>query len=114
MLQQQQFHQQNVERIDSEIDRYSSELKEINESLAASREESVSRQNNIAAIEQTIAASYTTLGIRKEAERRYGEERGSFRKAEKLLHGQRGSGGKDDGAGQGGLPFKFPEGKAEG
>ena len=58
MLQQQQFHQQNVER----IDRYSSELKEINESLAASREESVSRQNNIAAIEQTIAASYTTLG----------------------------------------------------
>ncbi len=62
MLQQQQFHQQNVERIDSEIDRYSSELKEINESLAASREESVSRQNNIAAIEQTIAASYTTLG----------------------------------------------------
>lgn len=62
MLQQQEFHQQNLDRIDSEINRFAKELEEINESLLKSREETESRQNNILAIEQTIAASHTTLG----------------------------------------------------
>ncbi|MCM1134850.1 MAG: chromosome segregation protein SMC [Clostridium sp.] len=62
MLQQQEFHRQNVERIDSEIGRFEEELQEINESLEKSREDTANRQENIATIKQTISASYTTLG----------------------------------------------------
>ena len=62
MHQQQDFHQQNVDRIDSEIERFAGELEEINESIEKSGEDTRHRMENIAAIEQTIAASHTTLG----------------------------------------------------
>ena len=62
MLQQQGFHQQNVDRINGEIDRFAAELAEIKEGLAKSSEDIRSKENNITEIEQTIAASHTTQG----------------------------------------------------
>lgn len=60
MLQQQEFHQQNVDRIDSEINRFAKELEEINESLRQNGEDTLNKQNSILSIEETIAASHTT------------------------------------------------------
>lgn len=62
MLQQQEFHQQNVNRIDGEIDRYAKELAEIEEGLLKNSEDTVNKQNSIVSIEQTIEASHTTQG----------------------------------------------------
>ena len=62
MLQQQGFHQQNVDRINGEIGRSESELKEITEGLSLSLEDIETKKNNIIEIEQTIAASHTTQG----------------------------------------------------
>ena len=62
MLQQQDFHQQNVNRIDGEINRLAEELEEINEGIRKSSEDTVSKQNSIVSIEETIAASHTTQG----------------------------------------------------
>lgn len=62
MLQQQDFHQQNVNRIDGEISRYAGELKEIEEGLLANSEDTLNKQNSILSIEQTIQASHTSQG----------------------------------------------------
>ncbi len=62
MLQQQGFHQQNVDRINGEINRYAAELAEIEEGLKQCQEDIVNKENNITQIEQTIAASHTTQG----------------------------------------------------
>ncbi len=62
MHQQQNFHQQNVDRIAGEIARLSAELLEINESLAQNGRDTIEKEKNIASIEETIAASHTTLG----------------------------------------------------
>ena len=62
MHQQQNFHQQNVERIDGEISRLSQELEEISQNLEKSSRDTIEKQKNIASIEETIAASHTTLG----------------------------------------------------
>ena len=62
MLQQQDFHQQNVNRIDGEITRYSDELKEIEEGILKSNEDSQNKKDSIEQIEKTIAASHTTQG----------------------------------------------------
>ncbi len=62
MLQQQDFHQQNVNRIDSEIGRYAGELKEIEEGLKTNSEDTLNKQNSILSIEQTIQASHTSQG----------------------------------------------------
>ena len=62
MLQQQGFHQQNVDRIDSEIDRYAKELEEIQEGIIQNNEDTLNKQNSIISIEQTIEASHTTQG----------------------------------------------------
>ena len=60
MLQQQGFHQQNVDRINGEIDRFVAELTEIKEGLEKCREDIETKKNNILEIEQTITASHTT------------------------------------------------------
>lgn len=62
MLQQQDFHQQNVNRIDGEIGRYAGELKEIEEGLKTNSEDTINKQNSILFIEQTIQASHTSQG----------------------------------------------------
>lgn len=60
MLQQQDFHQQNVDRISNEIGRYADELKEIEEGIAKSGQDTVQKEQNIEQIIQTIEASVTT------------------------------------------------------
>ncbi len=60
MLQQQGFHQQNVDRINGEIDRFAAELAEIKEGLLKCQEDMETKKNNILEIEQTITASHTT------------------------------------------------------
>ncbi len=60
MLQRQEFHKQNVERIDGEIGRFAAELEEIAEGLKRTAEEAGEKEKNILAIEQTIAASDTS------------------------------------------------------
>ena len=60
MLQQQGFHQQNVDRINGEIDRFAEELSEIEDGLVKSSEDIKNKENNIAEIRQTIEASHTT------------------------------------------------------
>ena len=60
MLQQQNFHQQNVDRIDGEIERLSSELQEVLDSLKESTEAVELKRNSITEIEKTIEASHTT------------------------------------------------------
>lgn len=62
MLQQQDFHQQNVNRIDGEIGRYAGELKEIEEGLKTNSEDTLNKQNDIFTIEQTIQASHSSQG----------------------------------------------------
>ena len=58
MLQTQEFHQANVDRINGELDRYRAELDEINEGLAANAESMEEKKRNIGQIEKTIAASH--------------------------------------------------------
>jgi len=60
LLQQQGFHQQNIERIDGEITRLEGELKEIREGLAKNIEEVRIKEANITEIEKTILASHTS------------------------------------------------------
>ena len=62
MLQQQQFHQQNVNRIDGEIDRFAKEMQEIEEGLKKGSEDMAAKLENIAAIEETVASSHTIQG----------------------------------------------------
>jgi chromosome segregation protein len=62
LLQMQGFHQQNIERIDSEIARLSGELAEIRAGLEKNKEDVRLKQENITEIEQTILASHTTQG----------------------------------------------------
>ncbi len=60
MLQQQGFHQQNVDRIDGEIARFTGELNEVEEGLKLSGEDTTKKEQDILEIQQTIAASHTT------------------------------------------------------
>ncbi len=60
MLQTQEFHQQNVNRIRGEMDRYAAELAEIKEGLAGCSGSIGEKRKNIMEIEKTIAASHTT------------------------------------------------------
>ena len=57
MLQKQEFEQTNLERIEGEVARLSSELTEVQEGLANSRAEVELRQHNIEEIAKTINAS---------------------------------------------------------
>lgn len=57
MLQTQEFHQANVDRISGEIDRLTAELDEINGGLADNERSLEEKRHNIAEIEKTIAAS---------------------------------------------------------
>lgn len=66
MLQQQGFHQQNVDRINGEIERFMSELTEIKEGLDQSESDIHHKENSILEIEETIAASHTTQGDTKQ------------------------------------------------
>lgn len=60
MLQRQEFHRQNVERINGEISRFAAELAEIEEGLKSNGEEIAQKEQNIISIEQTITASDTS------------------------------------------------------
>ena len=60
MLQKQEFHQQNVDRIDGEILRYTKELEEIKEGIENNNTEMEAKQNAILEIEKTITASHET------------------------------------------------------
>ncbi|MCM1174756.1 MAG: chromosome segregation protein SMC [Blautia sp.] len=60
ILQQAEFHRQNIGRIAGEIERHESELKEVRESLQAGREDVEQKQESILEIEKTILASHTT------------------------------------------------------
>ncbi|MCM1126005.1 MAG: chromosome segregation protein SMC [Lachnospiraceae bacterium] len=62
MLQQQDFHQQNVDRISSEIGRYAEELKEIEEGISKSSQDTVQKEQDIEQILETIQVSRTTQG----------------------------------------------------
>ena len=57
MLQKQEFGQQNVDRIDAEIERHRKEKQEIEESMAAGAEEAERKRHNIEEIRLTIEAS---------------------------------------------------------
>ncbi len=67
MLQTQEFHQQNVDRINGEISRYEAELAEINEGLINSAKSIEEKNKNILEIEKTIAASHTTQNQSQQA-----------------------------------------------
>ncbi len=58
MRQSQVFHQSNVERINSELERAHAELQEILEALAENAAQVEDKQENITKIEKTIAASH--------------------------------------------------------
>ncbi len=60
MLQTQEFHQQNVDRINGEISRYEAELAEIIQGLSDSARSMEEKNKNILEIEKTIAASHTS------------------------------------------------------
>lgn len=60
MLQTQEFHQQNADRIQGEISRYTKELEEILESIGENRKEIETKEESILEIQQTILASHTT------------------------------------------------------
>ena len=60
MLQQQGFHQQNVDRINTELERSKSELSEIEEGLLDNTRDIEQKENNIRQIEETIQASHTS------------------------------------------------------
>ena len=60
MLQQQGFHQQNVDRINAVLERSKSELSEIEEGLLGNTGDIEQKENNIRQIEETIQASHTS------------------------------------------------------
>lgn len=60
VLQLQGFHQQNVDRINGEIERSREELKEVTESLESSLEDVEFKENSIKELTETIKASHTT------------------------------------------------------
>ncbi|MCI8359385.1 MAG: chromosome segregation protein SMC [Lachnospiraceae bacterium] len=60
ILQQAEFHRQNIARIEGEIGRHELELKEVQESLQAGREDVELKKESILEIEKTILASHTT------------------------------------------------------
>ncbi|MCL2253494.1 MAG: chromosome segregation protein SMC [Lachnospiraceae bacterium] len=62
LFQQQGFHKQNIDRIDGEITRLEAEFKEINEAIEKIKGEIRVKEENIAEIEKTIAASHTAQG----------------------------------------------------
>jgi len=58
MLQTQNFHQTNVDRINAELERYQAELDEILQALSDNEKAVEEKQSNILEIEKTIAASH--------------------------------------------------------
>ncbi len=60
ILQQAEFHRQNIARIEGETGRHELELKEVQESLRAGREDVELKKESILEIEKTILASHTT------------------------------------------------------
>ena len=60
MLQQQGFHQQNVDRINGEIERFVNELKEIEDGIIKSGQDTVYKESDIDKLRKTIEASRTT------------------------------------------------------
>ncbi len=67
MLQTQEFHQQNVDRINGEISKYTAELKEIEEGLEENLLHIEEKSRNILEIEKTIALSYSSQTESKQA-----------------------------------------------
>ncbi len=71
MLQTQSFQQTNVDRINGELERFQAELDEILQALSDNEKAVEEKQANIAAIEQTITASYDA---QNESEQKLKEE----------------------------------------
>ena len=59
-LQQQGFHQTNLDRVDGELTRLNDELKEVTDGLESSSEDIAFKEQSIKEIQETIKASYTT------------------------------------------------------
>ena len=59
-LQQQGFHQTNLDRVDGELTRLNDELKEVTDGLESSTEDIAFKEQSIKEIQETIKASYTT------------------------------------------------------
>lgn len=66
MLQKQEFHQLNVNRIDGEILRFVKELQEIKEGMTDTQASIAGKENNILEIEKTIASSHNVQGDTKQ------------------------------------------------
>lgn len=60
MLQTQGFHQQNVDRINGEIEKLTAELNEIREGIDLNTKDIEDKENRITEIEKTIVASHTS------------------------------------------------------
>ncbi len=66
MQQVQEFHRQNMERLEGELLRCKKELGEVKEGAAQNAKDIAQKQESITEIEKTIAASYTTQGDTEE------------------------------------------------
>ena len=71
MLQTQEFHQSNVDRIEGETKRFEDELEEILEALEQNHRDVEEKHKNIFEIEETIKASYE---VQNSAESRFKED----------------------------------------
>ena len=67
MLQTQEFHQKNEDRINGELSKLLGELEEIRENIEKNSNEEQDKQNQIEEIEKTILASHTTQNESEEA-----------------------------------------------
>lgn len=83
MLQQQGFHQQNIDRINLELSELNAEMNEVLESIEDSNNEIKQSEKNILEIEKTIAASHTT---QSDNEKRLNED---IRRKEELSEKQK-------------------------
>ena len=87
--QQQQFAQQNLDRIGEEERRAQAELSEITESIAGGEQEVAQKQKNIEEIEKTIAASHTQQGDAEKLLKESTEKREALNARQKEFFSQR-------------------------
>lgn len=89
VLQKQEFIQQNVDRVNTEIGRITAELEEILENMNISREEVEHKKDNIAQLEKTIEASYTSQDENQEKLKRDTEKKQELTEKQKNFFTER-------------------------
>ena len=89
VLQKQDFIQQNVDRVNTEIGRITAELDEILENMNISREEVDHKKENIAQLEKTIEASYTSQDENQEKLKRDTEKKQELTEKQKNFFTER-------------------------